>query len=134
MAERADRPAERIGARVLAAMPLPDYDASASKADRGKLLIVGGSPELPGAALLAALAALRVGCGTVRLAAPERIAIPLGIAQPELMVVPLPEADGRLDGRAARAAIERQYEACQAIVVGPGLEESPGGAEMVRAV
>src|SRR5438067_13750566 len=94
MHEGAGTSAETVGARVLAGMPLPAYDATASKADRGKLLIVAGSPGLPGAALLAALAALRVGCGTVRLAAPERIAVPPGIAQPELMVLPLPGADG----------------------------------------
>src|SRR5437762_13334573 len=97
MREGAGTSAETVGPRVLARMPLPSYDATASKADRGKLLIVAGSPRLPGAALLAALAALRVGCGTVRLAAPERIALQLGVAQPELMVIPLPESRGRLD-------------------------------------
>ena len=134
MCERNGRPVEKIGARVLAAMPLPAYDSTASKAERGKLLIVAGSSRLPGAALLAALAALRVGCGTVRLAAPERIALALGVAQPELMVIPLPESGDCLDAARARAEIERQYDACQAIVLGPGLEESEACAEVVRAV
>src|SRR5207302_11482826 len=110
MPERAGATVEAISPRVLARMPLPDYGATASKVDRGKLLLVAGSTRLPGAALLAALAALRVGCGTVRLAAPERIALHLGVAQPELMVIPLPESRGRPDGARGRAEIERQYD------------------------
>ncbi len=66
----------------------------ASKADRGKLLIVAGSVGLPGAALLAARAALRVGCGTVRVAAPRSVAVALGVARAR--------ADGRAPARDRR--------------------------------
>jgi hydroxyethylthiazole kinase-like uncharacterized protein yjeF len=125
---------ETIGPRVLAQLPLPAYGDEASKSDRGKLLIVAGSPRLPGAAMLAALAALRVGCGTVRLAAPASIALHLGVAAPELMVLPLPESGGRLDAAGALREVEAQYPACQALVIGPGLQPSGECDELVRGV
>jgi ADP-dependent NAD(P)H-hydrate dehydratase len=108
---------------VLRTLPLPQYGAAASKAERGKLLVVAGSRSLPGPVLLAARAALRGGCGTVRAAVPASIATALGVALPELMVLPLAETpDGSLAGRAL-AAVEAQYGAVRAAVVGPGLDE-----------
>jgi NAD(P)H-hydrate epimerase len=125
--------ARKIDPDVLAELPLPDYDHGASKSVRGKLLLVGGSVSLPGAALLAAKAALRSGCGTVRVAAPEQVAMHLAIAVPELMVLALPGDDGWFVP-AALEAIRAQYEACQALVIGPGLEASDASAEVVRTV
>ncbi len=119
-----------IAPAVLRALPLPAYGAAASKADRGKLLLVAGSRRLPGAALLAARAALRGGCGTVRAAVPAAVATALGVALPELMVLPLAEtAAGALDG-AALATIEAQDGAVQAAVLGPGLDEDRATAAL----
>ena len=53
----------KIDVELLKTMPLPDWNEDASKASRGKLLVIGGSRHLPGAAVLAARAALRIGCG-----------------------------------------------------------------------
>ena len=50
-------------AALAALMPLPAPDAN--KYSRGKLALVAGSAEYPGAACLAALAAARVGAGYV---------------------------------------------------------------------
>jgi ADP-dependent NAD(P)H-hydrate dehydratase len=119
---------ERDGARVvtsavLRSLPLPAYGAAASKAARGKLLLVAGSQRLPGPALLAARAALRIGCGTVRAAIPASIATAVGVALPELMVLPLAGTDAGTLGLAALSALESQYPAVQAGVLGPGLDE-----------
>jgi hydroxyethylthiazole kinase-like uncharacterized protein yjeF len=113
-------------------LPLPAYSATASKADRGKLLLVAGSRRLPGAALLAARAALRTGAGTVRLAAPAGVALALGIAFPELMVLPLPETPAGTTALAALDTIEAQYGAVDAAVVGPGLDEHGETLELAR--
>jgi hydroxyethylthiazole kinase-like uncharacterized protein yjeF len=102
-------------------MPLPDHDPRAGKDGRGRLLVVAGSPSLPGGALLPATAALRVGCGIVRAAVPSEIAVALGLARPELMVVPLPTGQA---GRAAIELLEEQLELCGALVLGPGLVEA----------
>lgn len=114
-----------IGREVLAGLPLPEHGRAASKADRGKLLIVAGSVGLPGAAILAARAALRVGCGSVRVAAPRSVAVAIGAAVPELLVVPLPETDMGTAAEAALGLVEGQYGPCDAAVIGPGLGEHP---------
>ena len=119
---------------VLASLPLPSYGSGASKLERGKLLVVGGSREVPGAALLAARAALRIGCGTVRVAVPAAVAAAVAVAQPELMVLALPERDGRLDAGGALDVVEPQYGACDALVVGPGMADDEAAAHLARQV
>ena len=85
--------------------------ASGSKHARGHVVVVGGSPTTPGAALLAGLAALRVGAGVLALAVPEPVAIPLAVAVPEAMVQPL--GDGTADLVADASAV----------LVGPGFAD-----------
>lgn len=121
-----------IDAELLAEMPLPDYPADADKAVYGKLLLVAGGRNCPGAALLAATAALRSGCGTVRLAAPASIALSLGIALPELYVLPLPETPAGTLAPEALAQLEQQFEACNAILLGPGIGEHPATEILCR--
>ena len=75
------------------AHPLPPLGAGGSKAERGRVLLVGGSLLAPGAVRLAAEAVLRVGAGKVRIATVEAAATPLGVAVPEAGVVGLPTAD-----------------------------------------
>src|SRR3954452_16556661 len=115
------RPPRVIDKSLLAELPLPEFGREASKADRGKLLVVAGSMSLPGAAILAARAALRVGCGTVRVAAPRSVAVAIGVAAPELMVAPLPETDSGMPAEAALGLLEDQYRACDAAAIGPGI-------------
>jgi ADP-dependent NAD(P)H-hydrate dehydratase len=102
--------AQVIGRRVLRTMPLPSYHESASKDERGKLLVVAGSEQLPGGAILPAKAALRVGCGTVRVSLPRSLATAVGVAVPEVMIV-------------GREAIAEQLSSCAAVVAGPGMVE-----------
>jgi NAD(P)H-hydrate epimerase len=115
---------QKIDKELLQTMPLPDWGDEANKSTRGKLLIIGGSVRIVGAVILAARAALRSGCGSVRVAAPQSVALHIGINVPELFIIPLPET---ADGTIAKSALELlkpQFEACQAIVLGPGLDEN----------
>jgi NAD(P)H-hydrate epimerase len=114
-------PPRPIDGSLWAELPLRRHGREASKADRGKLLLVAGSVGLPGAALLAARGALRVGCGTVRVAAPRSLAVALGVALPELMVLPMPETDAGTLAEAALPLLEAQVGPCDAVVIGPGL-------------
>src|SRR5689334_8598492 len=90
-----------VDARALRRWPLPDPPANADKEDRGRVLVVAGSRELVGAAVLAAEAALRAGAGKLVVAAPASIAPGLAPALPEARVVGLAETKG--GGFAARA-------------------------------
>lgn len=89
------------------------------KDSKGDLVIVGGAPSCPGAAILAGRAALRCGAGRVQLVVDASVTAAVGAALPEALVLgwaegyPVPEAVGRRLGTAA------------AVVVGPGLD---GGA------
>ncbi len=115
--------ARTVTTELLKTLPLVEHGVESSKADRGKLLIVAGSARLPGTAILAARAALRVGCGTVRVAAPASVATWIGIVVPELMVVPLPETSSGTPSLAALAMLREHYRSCAAAVVGPGMGE-----------
>ncbi len=123
-------PIQTITPDLLRSRRLKQFGDEASKADYGKLLVIGGSARLPGAILLAARAALRLGCGTVRVAAPESIATALGIAVPELMVIPLPETPRGTIALEAWQVLEAQFEACDAAVIGPGMDEDDETAEL----
>ena len=123
-----------IDIELLKSHPLPNWGDETHKADRGKLLLIGGSKRIPGAAILAARAALRAGCGSVRVAAPASVAMAIGIAVPELMVVPLPETSaGTISGEAIEQIVAQSKE-CDTIVLGPGLDANSETDEFAREV
>lgn len=125
---------QKIDTEFLKTIALPDWGDEADKGTRGKLLLVGGSARIPGAAILAARAALRCGCGSVRVAAPASVALAIGIAVPELMVVPLPETSAGTIARGALEIIAEQSKACQAIVLGPGIDSHPETDALAREI
>ena len=56
------------------------------KGDYGHLLLVAGSADKPGAAVMAAQAAIRSGCGLVTVYCPEKVATALALHGPEAML------------------------------------------------
>ena len=70
---------------------LPQRPARAHKGEFGRLLVVAGSTEYPGAAMLTALGAMRAGVGVVRVAAAESVADRLAGVVPELTWMVLDE-------------------------------------------
>ena len=56
-----------LTAELLCGLPLPQPDEG-SKDHRGRVLVIAGSVEVPGAALLAGTAALRAGAGKLQVA------------------------------------------------------------------
>ena len=84
-------------------------------------MVMGGSSQIPGALLLAGVAALRAGAGKLQVAGPHSAATALAVALHEARVFPLPEtSDGHLDKRAGARAVECAHYA-DAILVGPGM-------------
>ncbi len=119
---------------LLARGPLPAYGGSADRRQRGRLLAIVGSRQRPGGGLLAALGALRVGCGSVRVAAPASVAAAIALQAPELTVLALPEgAHGEL-AHGALALVEAQFAGCDAIVIGPGLGSDEPAAAFARRI
>ena len=108
--------------------------AAVDKFSRGSVLVVGGSRRFPGAAIMAARAAARMGAGYVTLAMPASAA---GVAQAHLLeipVVPLPEdADGVLTAE-GRDVVVKLAERASAVLVGPGMRVSGGTCAIVSAL
>ena len=119
---------------LLSRWPLPDPGDHADKETRGHVLVVAGSHEMPGAALLAAIAALRAGAGKLTVAAPERVAQGLALAIPEARVMGL--AETRDGGFAARDCDRLGPLATQvsAVVLGPGMLDEARSVAFVRTM
>jgi hydroxyethylthiazole kinase-like uncharacterized protein yjeF len=122
------RPAGAGGSRqtvtraLLRRLPLPALDDAGDKESRGRVLVIGGSVQVPGAVLLAGVGALRAGAGKLQLATARAAAVPLALAVPEAMVVALPTArDGELAGARAAAPLREHATKAQAVLVGPGM-------------
>lgn len=118
---------------ALEAHPLPPV-VDGGKETKGRILILAGSRDVPGAALLCATAAMRAGAGKLRIGCVESIAVPLGIVMPEAMVVALPE---HRDGGFARSAVARIAEEAaevDSVVAGPGMARSAVCGAIAKAL
>lgn len=116
---------EALDSGLLKRFPLPDHPEDGDKEDRGRVLIVGGSRETPGAALLAGISALRAGAGKLQIATAQSIAAALAIAVPEAKVVAYEET---AEGCVAESAIDELLKlmaGADAVTIGCGLQEGP---------
>jgi hydroxyethylthiazole kinase-like uncharacterized protein yjeF len=103
--------------------PLPVV-VEADKDGHGRLLVVAGSRNPPGSAAIAATAAMRAGSGKVTIATVESMAPHIALAVPEALVLGLAETrEGAFARSAIRTVAERASE-FDAVVVGPGMQQS----------
>ena len=103
--------------------PLPPI-VDGDKETKGRILILAGSRKVPGAALLAAKAAMRAGAGKLRIASARSVVTQLGIAMPEAMVVGLSEDQNGL-AVSAVSEIAEQAAKVDCVVGGPGMSQGP---------
>ena len=116
---------------VLREWPLPGVEGG--KESRGRAVVVGGSVQNPGALILAAEASLRAGAGKSQVVAPDPVAVPIGVAMPEALVQGGPVAgSGDLAPGASGFVAELCPEA-EAVLIGPGLLDPAGAADLVAA-
>lgn len=107
---------------------LPKRNPAGHKFTFGHVLVLAGSKDMPGAAILSATAALTAGAGMVTLAAPqsvfERASIP-----PEIVRRLLPESESGTFCPASFTALDTElsgdWSKYQAIVLGPGMGQHP---------
>lgn len=116
---------------VLRRQPIPGLEAQGDKEERGRVLVVGGSDEVPGAALLAGVAALRVGAGKLQMAVPRAFVPAIGVSIPEARVIGIDLA-GNAD-QVISTLVERARD-CRAVLVGPGMMAGEAVERLTRAL
>lgn len=124
----------RVTPAVLRQMRLPEPDQDGGKEQRGRVLVVAGSRELPGPALLAGSAALRIGAGKLQVATARSLAPHVGVAMPEARVVALPELPSGGFAPEAAAEIQARAQGCAALLIGPGMMDETAAAALVAGV
>jgi len=111
---------------------LPPRPARAHKGDFGRLLVVAGSIDYPGAALLTALGAMRAGAGVVRVAAADSVVARVAGAVPELTWMALDEEAPGLIAPGGWRRLTSEARRFDAIVIGPGLGSQPATQRRAR--
>jgi hydroxyethylthiazole kinase-like uncharacterized protein yjeF len=119
---------------LLRAWPLPVPSDDADKEDRGHVLVLGGSREMPGAVILAATAALRAGAGKLTIATGRSVAQLVALAIPESRVLGLAENDAGGFTVEAVAALDPLADKISAILIGPGMRDEAATARLVHAL
>jgi len=116
---------------ALRGWPLPMPGDDADKEERGRILVVGGSREMPGGVILAAEAALRAGAGKLAIATGASVAQLVALAIPESRVIGLPEmAAGGLAASGANEIAELASRA-DAVLVGPGMQDEAAACDFL---
>src|SRR5262245_34102306 len=112
---------------------LPARPKRGHKGSFGKLLVIAGSIDYAGAALLVCRAAGRTGAGLVTLAIPESLQPLFASKVVEATTMALPEDDlEEVDPEPALARIlDHDHDA---LVIGPGLRPGLATAELVREI
>jgi NAD(P)H-hydrate epimerase len=109
-----------VGNEILAASLLPDRPTNAHKGTFGTVLVVAGSVNYTGAALLAGKAAYRIGAGLVTLAVPAPLHTSLAGHFPEATWLLLPHEMGSISTAAAEV-VSNNLERVTSLLIGPGL-------------
>jgi NAD(P)H-hydrate epimerase len=109
---------------------LPRRAADSEKRASGAPLVIAGSEQFPGAAVLCALGAARAGAGYVTVAAPKPAAAAMRAHLIEQVVMTYDENDPQK----AIAEILELTNHCASIAIGPGLGLSDAMGEIVRGV
>jgi hydroxyethylthiazole kinase-like uncharacterized protein yjeF len=123
-----------VDAATLRAWPLPMPSSDGDKEERGHVLILGGSREMPGAVILAATAALRAGAGKLTIATGASVAQLVALALPEARVIGLAETDEGGFTEDAVAKLDPLADKVNAILIGPGMQDEAATAVLVRAL
>ena len=111
---------------------LPLRPRDANKGTFGRVLVVAGSENYIGACYLACMGAVRAGAGLVTLACPRSLKLALASKMAEPTYIPLPESRPGIAGLQAAEILREWIPRYDALVVGCGLGQDPGTAELLR--
>ena len=106
---------------------LPERIRYSNKGTYGKVLLIAGSFNMAGAAVLGALSSLKSGCGMVKVVTSEKNRVILQETVPEAIVTTYDEGD-------PVAGLDECFKWCDVVAMGPGLSKSEAAAKIVKYV
>jgi ADP-dependent NAD(P)H-hydrate dehydratase len=124
----------RLDRALLEGFPLPRHPEDGDKEERGRLLVIAGSRELAGAALLAGVSGLRAGAGKLQIATAASISAALGVAVPEARVIGCEETREGCIAPSVIPALLGWVEGAQATTIGCGLQHGPPLEQLLDAL
>ena len=113
---------------------LSDRAVDGHKGTFGRVLVIGGSVGMSGAACLSATAALRGGAGLVTVAVPKSIQAIVASYEPSYMTIGLPCCGSGLLSDLGVDDVRQLVAGNDAIAVGPGLGQSKQVADLVLSL
>ena len=122
-----------IDGALLRAWPLPVPEGGDKNA-RGSIFVVAGAPQMPGAAILCATAALRAGAGKLQIGTCASVAAHVGSAVLESLVVALDETPSGAIALASAQTIADRANKADALVIGPGLVDESASGDLIASV
>lgn len=123
-----------LDAALLRHWPLAPLEPGCDKELRGRVLLIAGSREIPGAALLSAEAALRAGAGKVMVATAQSVAMHVAVTMPELRVVGLPETHGGGFDLTGLARLDDALQRADVVLIGPGMQDEDAAVAFAQAL
>lgn len=121
---------EVVSAEAVRAV-LPDRPLQSHKGTFGTALLMAGSGQYPGAALLAAEGAYRMGVGLVQIAAVPQVRSAAAGSLPEAVWFPLEDDHGWAAGYPAEG-FSGPLERASALLIGPGLGQHPATRNLLQ--
>lgn len=123
---------QKLTDALLRSWPLPPPEGDRGKDSRGRVLVVGGAAQTPGAVLLAAESALRSGAGKLQIATVSSVSAHVAVATPEALVVTLDETgEGGPVSDSADVLLKRGSRS-DSVLLGPGWFEDDATVELTR--
>ncbi|MBD3380527.1 MAG: NAD(P)H-hydrate dehydratase [Candidatus Omnitrophica bacterium] len=104
------------------------------KGDYGKILVVGGSVGMTGAACLCSEGALNSGSGLVTCAVPLSLNPVMEVKLTEVMTLPAPETKEQTFSLKAKSKLVKFSSGCDAVALGPGLGRNAEIRKLVKAL
>jgi ADP-dependent NAD(P)H-hydrate dehydratase len=124
----------RVTRDLLEQSPIPSASSDDDKDERGRVLVVGGEVSLPGAVVLAGIAALRAGAGKLQIATCRSIAPLVGVSVPESLSLGLAETADGIIAAGSFSSLAPLVDATDALLVGPGMKGEDEEKRFVRNV
>jgi ADP-dependent NAD(P)H-hydrate dehydratase len=123
-------PVSTVDDASLRRWPLPALAEEGDKEDRGRVLVIGGSDEMPGAVMLAAMGVLRAGAGKVTIATHAAVAPLVAAAIPEARVIGLPGRAGHGFTHSSVRELRTLVQRFDVVLVGPGMQDEESTASL----